>query len=323
MIRTDSYNRDSCITLEVILSRLAAPPISPHLTRLRRALVLRASSLLITIFGDAIAPRRQSVWLGSLITLLAPFGLSPRLVRTSAFRLAADDWFVATRLGRRSFYGLSEIGIQRVQHADQRIYEFNLPQWDGQWTLALLDGRLRASDRLHLQRELKWEGFGRLSTHVFAHPHVNHDALAEIIKAAGAQEHVAVLCASSLSGYASRPLQTIMHDTFELTRVADAWKLFVKRFEPLVAESRALAPAEAFFARTLLIHEYRKVLLRDPNLPVAFLPGDWPGLHARQLCEQIYGELLKASEHYLRAQVQTADGMLARTPRAITRRLEH
>ena len=108
-----------------------AAPTTPALAamaRLRRGLRLRANSLLITVFGDAFAPRRQSIWLGSLIELLGLFGLSNRLVRTNAFRLSADDWFIATRLGRRSYYGLSDAGLLRVQHADQRIYDFHLAQ---------------------------------------------------------------------------------------------------------------------------------------------------------------------------------------------------
>jgi phenylacetic acid degradation operon negative regulatory protein len=47
--------------------------------------------------------------------------------------------------------------------------------------------------------------------------------------------------------------------------------------------------------RTLLIHEYRRVLLRDPNLPEALLPAGWPGLQARALCESLYlGDFAKA-----------------------------
>jgi phenylacetic acid degradation operon negative regulatory protein len=294
---------------------------SRQLAGLLRALDVRANSMLITVFGDAIAPRRQSVWLGSLIALLAPLGLSSRLVRTSAFRLSADGWFTATREGRRSYYGLSEVGLQRVQHADRRIYDFNLPQWDGQWTLVLLDTAMRASDRLRLQRELTWESFGRLSPHVFAHPHASHAALHEIIAAAGQQAHVAVLRAHGLDGFATQPLQDIMHGTFALDRVADAWSQFIQRFSPLLDADAPWEPADAFVARSLLIHEYRRVLLRDPNLPKVFLPADWPGVQARRLCETLYSGLLKASEGYLRAQVKTQDGPLAPTPRAITHRL--
>ena len=55
---------------------------------------LRGGSLIITVFGDAILPRGGSIWLGSLIKLVQPLGLSERLVRTSVFRLAQDGWLI-------------------------------------------------------------------------------------------------------------------------------------------------------------------------------------------------------------------------------------
>ena len=294
--------------------------VAPTLARLRRGLDLRANSLLITVFGDAFAPRGQSIWLGSLIELLGLFGVSARLVRTSAFRLGADDWFVASRIGRRSYYGLSDAGGLRVQHADQRIYDFNTAQWDGRWTLVLLDPGMRASDRLKLQRELSWESFGRLSPQVFVQPHMHARVLTEIISAAGMAQRVAVLRAHALPGVGDQPLSSIMHAVFDLPKVAQAWTQFVDRFSPILRDAAQLEPAQAFMARTLLIHEYRRVVLRDPNLPKVFLPAHWPGEQARNLCEKLYGALLGPSERYLRAVVLTDTGALRATPRAMRRR---
>ena len=71
---------------------------------------IRAGSLIITVFGDAIAPRGGTVWIGSLIRALSDFDISERLVRTSVFRLVRDDWLIASQVGRRSYYSLSEEG---------------------------------------------------------------------------------------------------------------------------------------------------------------------------------------------------------------------
>lgn len=297
--------------------------ISPFISRLQRGLKLRANSVLITVYGDVMAQRGQAVWLGSLIQLGAMFGLSPRLVRTSAFRLSADDWLTCTRLGRRSFYALSKAGLQRVQHAERRIYDFKLPTWDGYWTLAILAAGLPASARLHLKRELRWEGFGELSPNVFAHPHASHPSLKEIIRTAGAQEQLVVLRAESIAAYSPKPLQTVMHATFKLDQVEAAFKQFVERFEPVLQQAASLSARDAFFARTLLIHEYRKVLLRDPNLPQALLPTGWSGLLARQLCEALYGRLFSDSEAFLLAQVETLDGKLTNIQRRMTKPLAH
>jgi len=295
--------------------------LSPCVVALQRGLVLRANSLLITLYGDALAARHQAVWLGSLIALLALFGLSSRLVRTSAFRLTADDWLVATKLGRRSYYGLSGVGLLRVQHADRRIYEFTSPPWDGRWTLVILDAALRASARQDLRRELLWEGFGQVSPNLFAHPHAPTAALADILQAAKAQDRVAVLSASSVDAFSPKPLQNILHSTFKLTEVALAWTQFITRFTPLLPSLSDLSEAEAFVTRTLLIHEYRRVLLRDPHLPEALLPVNWPGIRARALCETLYRSLLARSEAYLCQQVATADGALVGTPEGIAGRL--
>jgi len=300
-----------------------ASSASAFTNKLHRGLELRANSVLITVYGDVVAQRGQAVWLGSLIQLGGMFGLSPRLVRTSAFRLAADDWLTCTRLGRRSFYALSEAGLQRVQHAERRIYDFTPPTWDGYWTLAILAAGLPASARLDLKRELRWEGFGELSPNVFAHPHANDPSLKEIIRSAGAQEQLVVLRAESIAAYSPKPLQTVMHATFKLDQVEAAFRQFVARFEPMLQQAAKLAPEEAFFVRILLIHEYRKVLLRDPNLPQALLPAAWSGLQARQLCDALYGQLFSSSEAFLLAHVETLDGKLTETAQRMAKPLAH
>ena len=290
---------------------------NPALIALRKGLVLRANSLIMTMVGDALAPRKQAVWLGSLIEMAALFGVSSRLVRTSAFRLTADEWFEVQRLGRRSYYQLSTAGLARVLHADKRIYEFELPDWDGLWTIVMPEPSLRASQRQDLKRELKWQSFGQLSPGVFAHPQVDRKALADILKQTRTQHQVAVLQAQSLAGHGA--LQAIMAQTFKLPQVAQMWAQFIRRFEPVRAAG--LAPHEAFYVRTLLIHEYRRVLLRDPNLPAEFLPPAWPGLQGRALCQTLYRDLLANSERYLMSHLKTSQGPLKKTPRAIEKRV--
>src|SRR5437868_15181222 len=85
-------------------------PVRALLRNFRAQRPLRGGSLLITVFGDSIAPRGGAVTLGSLIRLAAPFGLTERLVRTSVGRLAKEDWLVCQRRGRQSEYSLTRHG---------------------------------------------------------------------------------------------------------------------------------------------------------------------------------------------------------------------
>ena len=64
----------------------------------------RAKSIVMTVFGDAIAPRGGTVWLGSLIALMDALKINDRLVRTSVFRLTEESWLHANRSGRRRQY---------------------------------------------------------------------------------------------------------------------------------------------------------------------------------------------------------------------------
>ncbi|MEY4295630.1 MAG: hypothetical protein RLY82_1318 [Pseudomonadota bacterium] len=277
-------------------------------------LLLRSNSMVMTLYGDVFASRGQAIWLGSLIQLLAPFGISSRQVRTSVFRLASDQWFDIERIGRRSYYGLSTDGLQRVQHAGKRIYEFSSAPWDGYWTLVFIDAKWKLSSRQKLRRELLWDGFGQLAPNIFAHPRADQQSLAEIIEACQAEAHVTLLKASSIDTYSRKPLIELMQQTFGLAHIDTAWRQFIKRFASLTAGASKLSPAEAFYVRTLLIHEYRRILLRDPNLPDELLPASWSGLEARQLCQALYQDVKQASEAYLIETVQTLEGALTAMP---------
>ena len=67
---------------------------------------------------------------------------------------------------------------------------------------------------------------------------------------------------------------------------------------------------ECFLVRLLLIHEYRKLVLRDPQLPDELLPADWEGRAARQLCRNLYRLTALPAEGYLAQVLETADGPL-------------
>ena len=87
-----------------------------------------------------------------------------------------------------------------------------------------------------------------------------------------------------------------------------------------IGRGAPLTDAEAFTARILLIHHYRRVVLRDPLLPSALLPGDWPGRAARKLCGEIYRGLLPASEQWLDRHASNENGVLPKAEEELARR---
>ena len=276
-------------------------------SRFRRQRPLRGGSLLITILGDAIAPRGGTIALASLIRLAAPFGLTERLVRTSIGRLANEDWVSFERFGRVSFYSLTPHGRARFAEATQRIYSGPPEDWDGLWSLVIVPPALKK-----LREELLWLGFGQVTPGVFAHPTHKEPAIRARLEELQASGQLIVMQGSVLSADASANLVRMGWDLGDLAR---RYKRFIDMFSPVAAAldaSRAVAIAGdvAFILRTLLLHEYRKIHLRDPLLPAALLPADWVGTDAQKLCRELYARVFAASEQYLSATVQTQAGAL-------------
>ena len=129
----------------------------------------RAKSLIVTVWGDALAPHGGAVWLAGLIRLMAPFAINDRLVRTSVFRLVHDGWLARATHGRASRYRLTRDGARRFDDAHRRIYERPADDWHGQWELVLADA-VPAVRRSALREELAWAGFGELGPTAFLRP---------------------------------------------------------------------------------------------------------------------------------------------------------
>jgi len=274
----------------------------------RRQRPLRGGSLIVTLFGDAILPRGGAIALGSLIALAAPFGLNERLVRTATARLAKDGWLEGRRAGKLSEYRLSQDGRERFAEATKRIYSEPDADWSGRWTLVVLPP-MAAALRKQLKGELMWRGFGELSGNVFAHPQIDSRA-SWARRAKGPLSHVIVFDASLAEDDAPRRLVSLGWDLDEL---GARYQRFVKRFERVRAALEAPRPQDTqacFIVRTLLIHEYRRLHLRDPLLPSRLLRADWPGARAAALCRDIYARVFAPSEVYLSQVAAQLDGAL-------------
>lgn len=273
---------------------------------------IRGGSLIITIFGDAIAPRGGSVWLGSLIRLLEPLGLNQRLVRTSIFRLTKEGWLTSNQVGRRSYYSLTESGRRRFQSAFKRIYAELYPEWDGQWDLLIttqLDNELRKV----LKKELEWQGFGNIAPGIMAHPMADMSEIDSTLQELCVTREIIHMTSTLRDKHTSAALKELVHECWNLGKLAEDYELFLDRFRPLLRNldgQPTLDPEQCFQLRTLLIHHYRRLLLRDPRLPEKLLPADWVGSSARVLCRNLYRKIYQPAEVFLSTTQETADGPL-------------
>lgn len=277
----------------------ASPALARWIANSLRQNPPRAKSLVMTVFGDSIAARGGSVWLGSLIALLAQFGISERLVRTAVYRLTDEGWLEAIREGRRSQYRLSAQGEKRFLRAHHRVYASPSSQWDSRWTLVHVLTSATSAQKLLLKKELMWEGFAAIAPTLFAYPGEKNEALQELLHRTRTSKIVTILSATDAGLTNALPLSTHVTTAWPLKEARLSYKKFLSRFDSLqelLAAQKKIQPEQAFVLRTLLIHDYRRALLTDPNLPNELLGAEWPGYAAYTLSQAIYKKIEKAAD---------------------------
>jgi phenylacetic acid degradation operon negative regulatory protein len=273
---------------------------------------IRAGSLIITVFGDAVAPRGGTVWIGSLIRVLDDFGVSERLVRTSVFRLTRDKWLDVNQVGRRSYYSLTADGERRFEQATQRIYGEPRQSWSGDWCLVLL-ADLDAEQKDMVRRELGWLGFAAISTNVLAHPSQPRSEIERTLQGLGVERDLVVMQGRTLGKKQDDAMRSLVHKSWNLDEIDRHYEGFITQFRPVwraVEKNPDCDGRTAFQIRTLMIHEYRRILLRDPLLPAEMLPAGWHGTAAYQLCRNLYRLVYARADEFMTQEFETADGPL-------------
>ncbi len=248
-----------------------------------RAQPSRTGSLIVTLFGDAILPRGGTLALASLLEIFRGLDIADTVVRTAVSRLTADGWLDRNRVGRHSFYRLTQRAIAATQAAVPRIYG-PAPAWDGKLRLVIDPGPDRAP--------LLAAGYGAVSPTLLISPNGPHHTL--------------------LAEAPPETLQSLAARAWPLPDLAARYETFLQTFPATIPPT-----PDALLIRLLLIHEFRRIALRDPQLPPQLLPPDWPGHPARTRAATLHTRLLPASEQWLSHHATTESGPLppASSPR--------
>jgi len=314
-----------------MLKDTVSKTIEVRLERFRQKSRIQAGSLITTVFGDAILPRGGRVSLGSMIQLLQPLGVNERLVRTAVYRLVKDEWLQSEALGRRTDYMLTPSGRSRFDEASRQIYAADIPGWDRRWRLILVVGDLELRVRERLRKSLFWHGFGETASGSFVHPTADLEKVMESLMSEGQESVLAQLMPLVAVNSRVTPCATdidMVKKAWNLDGLALSYEGFLQKYEPIRTALLSfgqddVSPEDAFLVRTLLIHDVRRLLLRDPQLPESLLPSSWPGSRARLLCRDLYRKLLPLSEQHLDANVRLSCGSSPLSSQVVASRFEY
>ncbi len=284
-------------------------PLDHFLQQRMRQGNISSTSLVFTFFCDVVTQHGGEIWLGSVIHALAPLGINERLTRTAVFRLVQDGWLESRKQGRRSYYRLTKTGQHYYQRSARRIYASSKPAWDGLWTL-LFASLVPEDKRDALHRGLSWLGYGRMAAGVYALPSNDRPPLDELLADLDLED--CIVCMQAQTDNAGS-LQKLVMSRWKLDDLRQHYKEFTVRYRKALRALRCNQPPGGhalLLLRILMLQEYRRILLSDPELPAAMLPANWEGYAAQSLVGEIYREIALHTAGWVNRELSNANGKL-------------
>lgn len=252
---------------------MSADPLTPLIDALH-ANRLRVWSIVITIFGDCVQPRGGRVALSELQAITDRLGIESGALRTAMSRLAQDGWVERDREGRNSFYTLSDTGRRESQPAAQQIYRSSFSVTGKPWVIAISELPIDPAKYVpafSVTRRVQIIGPDRIA---------ERRAAGDLIVEGTPPETPDWVHAAAMGPFLTNEYATLESLLAPLTsQVIDA-----------------LSPLDALALRVLLIHAWRRIVLRHPAPPEGLTGPFWPGETCHAALARIYPLLVEHSE---------------------------
>ncbi|WP_299784842.1 PaaX family transcriptional regulator C-terminal domain-containing protein [uncultured Marivita sp.] len=216
----------------------------------------RVWSLLVTMFGDlAVAPEARLS--GTTVNALtATIGIKPEATRVALHRLRKEEWIDSHRIGRQSRYGLTGKGRAETNAAWCRVY--GPDPADTQVFLVTEDPAATAN--------------APTKTAVSLSPRL---WMSDSSPRASSHWAIPLPVASPVPRWVSEKLCP--------PEVQAASQTLNRRFTMLCEDTdfARLTLLQATALRMLVVHEWRRLILRVPTFPEALFSGGWHGAACR------------------------------------------
>ncbi len=252
--------------------------LRPFHKRLHSAGRIRVWSIVISIFGELVQPRKQSISVQELLALTGHVDIEENALRTALSRLAKEGWVEREKQGRLAFYSLSETGKKTFLAASERIYNHSFESPSSEWNLAFFKEPIStAKDPVPVGFTLsrQWQL-------------INSEDVSKL----GNNE--VVLFPTEAVDVPDWALDKLVPET--LNRQYSELLADLSHLNADSSAIRKLSPLSALVLRYLLIHAWRRLVLRHPLVPQGLLPPSWPGAMCHQALCELYPELVAQSE---------------------------
>lgn len=220
----------------------------------------RVWSLIVTVFGDLAQSEGDSVSGPLLGAMLSPVGVRPEAMRVALFRLRNEGWIETNKRGREAFHALSARGLQQSAQASETIYASSRDA-AADWHMVCYPP-LAANDEQARARELKLRGYSVVAAGVYLANSAprNCDRDTFVI-------HGEIGAVPDWLSLAIAP-QALRDGFLELAEVISQLDL---------SATSQMTPLEIATLRVLIVHRWRKLVLRLPNVPDTLFGPEFEG----------------------------------------------
>jgi len=233
----------------------------------------RVWSLIVTFFGDLARTEGDQVS-GALLTRLGQLtGIKPEAMRVALHRLRQDGWIDSQRVGRGSQYFLTGHGRRESAAASPRIYAEGENTAE-KWTLLVAEPGMTITELFPgLPKDVVRVG----------------DRIA-IATGGLSNKNQQILAVTGTDIVVPEWVKSRLVDD-ELSRACDQLLIALRSVAELDPGSAGLSKMETAVLRALIVHHWRRIRLRQPDLPDRFFPDGWKGAECRQLVATLLQQL--------------------------------
>lgn len=229
----------------------------------------RVWSLLVTVFGE-LAQDADAQISGSLLRSLSEhIGIKPEAMRVALHRLRKDGWIDSERTGRTSDYFLTPWGRAQSIAASPRIYAKGAAATEA-WLVVFSPGHPAPDDHA----SGAWISSNILVTST---PPDTDDVIAKKLD------------------MADRLPEWVTSKVCDPTTVklSQDFLIALDAVQGLLGKTPDLTSMQTAALRILLVHGWRRIVLKAPVLPDHVFPDGWRGMECRARTSSLLGQLSK------------------------------
>lgn len=229
----------------------------------------RVWSVLVTLFGDLAQEEGANLSGAAVGAVLGGVGIRSEAVRVALHRLRKDGWIDSTKNGRKSNYALTAWGRDQCAAASPVIYG-PWPCHEAVWLV--VPDPLSAAEN-------DTAGMSALVPRLYLSANEITCQTALVVRLDRGQ---------AIPAWVVDRLCPL-----ELRSASQAFLRRLQRLEQNDFVSGDLTPVQTSILRTLIVHEWRRIILKAPDVPDFLISPGWSGPECKSLITKVLAKLKK------------------------------